>query len=133
MARLKALPRRLSPAPRAVGYSDRQAAERARDRVRAASNGLRKLYSTKRWRALRLVILERAGWMCQGCEVPHLLTGKMPEPHSPVIDHVEPHRGNLVLFWDESNLQAVCKAWHDSEKQRQEKAARPDGFGEGWG
>ncbi|WP_291732317.1 HNH endonuclease signature motif containing protein [Leisingera sp. F5] len=133
MARLKGLPKRLAAAPRAVGYSDRQAAERARNRARAAGNSLRRLYSTKPWRDLRLVILERAGWMCQGCDRPHLLTGKAPAPHSPVVDHIEPHRGNLALFWDESNLQAVCKAWHDSEKQRQEKAARPDGKGEGWG
>ncbi len=59
----------------------------------------------------------------QGCEAPHLLTGKAPAPHSPVIDHVEPHRGNLVLFWDETNLQAMCKAYHDGEKQRLEHAA----------
>ncbi len=132
VARLKGLPKRLAAAPRVVGYSDRQSAERARNRARASGNSLRPLYSSKRWRDLRLVVLERAGWMCQGCAEPHLLSGKHPAPHSPVVDHIEPHRGNLMLFWDESNLQAVCKAWHDSEKQRQEKAARPDGTGEGW-
>lgn len=123
MPRLKGLPNRLAPAPRAVGFSDRKEAERARDRARAAGNNLRGLYATKRWRDLRLVILERAGWMCQGCAVPHLLTGKAPAPNSPVIDHKEPHRGNLLLFWDEANLQAVCKAYHDSDKQRQERGA----------
>lgn len=132
MARLKGLPKRLAAAPRAVGFSDRAAAERARDRARAASNKLRRLYWSKRWKDLRLVILERAGWMCQGCAQPHLLTGKAPAPHSPVIDHIEPHKGNLLLFWDEENLQAVCKHYHDGEKQRLEQAAHVSAKGEGW-
>jgi 5-methylcytosine-specific restriction endonuclease McrA len=130
MGRLKSLPKQLTAAPRAVGFSDRQAAERARDRARVQGNNLRRLYRTKRWRDLRLVILERDGWMCRGCDVPHLLTGKAPAPNSPVVDHIDPHRGNLVLFWDEANLQSVCKAWHDSEKQSKERAAEK---GQGWG
>ena len=35
---------------------------------------------------------------------------------------IEPHRAALVLFWDASNLEAMTKAWHDSEKRRIEKA-----------
>jgi 5-methylcytosine-specific restriction endonuclease McrA len=123
MGRLKGPPKRLGFAPRAVGYVDRAEAERARDRARAAGNNLRHLYRIKRWRDLRLEILTRAGWMCQGCAEPHLLAGKAPAPNSPVVDHIEPHRGNLALFWDPSNLQAVCKHYHDTEKQRAEHAA----------
>ncbi len=130
MARLKGLPKRLANAPRAVGFANRQEAERARSRARA--NPLRKLYAIKRWRDLRQVIALRANWTCQGCDRPHLLNEIRHHPDSLVVDHIAPHRGNLVLFWDESNLQAVCKAWHDGDKQRQEKAARPDGKGEGW-
>lgn len=123
MGRLKGLPQRLKPAPRAVGYADRAEAERARSRTRAASGDagkLRRLYATKRWRDLRLAILERDGWMCRGCAVPHLLTGKAPAPSSAVVDHIRPHKGNLALFWSEVNLQSVCKAWHDRDKQRME-------------
>jgi len=120
MARLSRLPSRLAAAPGAVGYSDRQTAERARDKIRRAGNNLRRLYNTKRWRDLRLVILGRDGWTCQQTGV--LLTGPRHAPNSPVVDHIRPHRGNLVLFWDASNLQAVTKSWHDSEKQRIEKA-----------
>jgi 5-methylcytosine-specific restriction endonuclease McrA len=51
-----------------------------------------------------------------------LLTGHAPAPTSPIVDHIIPHRGNLALFWDEENLQAVCKEYHDGEKQRLERA-----------
>jgi 5-methylcytosine-specific restriction enzyme A len=30
-----------------------------------------------------------------------------------IVDHVTPHRGNLDLFWDEKNWQALCKSCHD--------------------
>lgn len=37
-----------------------------------------------------------------------------------VVDHIRPHRGDPVLFWDENNWQALCKFCHDSRKQRVE-------------
>lgn len=121
MARLTCLPDRLKAAPSAVGYSDRAAAMRARDQARRQGNNLRKLYNTKRWQVVRLDVLERDGWTCRQTGV--MLIGKHPAPDSPVVDHIEPHRGNLALFWDMGNLQAVSKAWHDSVKQKLEKAA----------
>ena len=30
-----------------------------------------------------------------------------------VVDHVVPHRGDPVLFWDEGNWQPLCKPCHD--------------------
>lgn len=30
-----------------------------------------------------------------------------------VVDHIVPHRGDQVLFWDRSNWQALCKTCHD--------------------
>lgn len=41
---------------------------------------------------------------------------------SAVVDHITPHRGDVRLFWDENNWQALCKTHHDGEKQRQERA-----------
>jgi 5-methylcytosine-specific restriction enzyme A len=38
-----------------------------------------------------------------------------------VVDHVRPHKGDMVLFWDKSNWRASCKRHHDS------KTAREDG------
>lgn len=38
-----------------------------------------------------------------------------------VVDHIIPHKGDMVLFWDSSNWQSLCKPCHD------EKTAREDG------
>jgi 5-methylcytosine-specific restriction protein A len=44
-----------------------------------------------------------------------------------VVDHKTPHRGDLKLFWDRGNWQALCKHCHDSHKQRLEKSGRVAG------
>ncbi|QIE89467.1 HNH endonuclease [Pseudomonas nitroreducens] len=41
-----------------------------------------------------------------------------------VVDHIEAHHGNQELFWDRENWQSLCKPCHDSDKQREEAAAR---------
>lgn len=32
-----------------------------------------------------------------------------------VGDHIRPHRGDPILFWDEDNWQSLCKPCHDSK------------------
>ena len=32
-----------------------------------------------------------------------------------VVDHIRPHRGDPVLFWDEKNWQSLCKPRHDKK------------------
>jgi len=32
-----------------------------------------------------------------------------------VVDHIKPHRGDMVLFWDRSNWQPLCKSCHDEK------------------
>ncbi len=32
-----------------------------------------------------------------------------------VVDHIRPHRGDPVLFWDEKNWQSLCKSCHDKK------------------
>lgn len=49
-----------------------------------------------------------------------------------VVDHVKPHRGDAVLFWDTTNLQSLCKLCHDSVKQRMERDSRPQVGVDGW-
>lgn len=39
-----------------------------------------------------------------------------------VVDHIEPHRGDMVKFWDEANWAALCAPCHSSTKQREEQA-----------
>lgn len=38
-----------------------------------------------------------------------------------VVDHIVPHRGDMKLFWRESNWQALCSSCHSSVKQREEQ------------
>ena len=68
-----------------------------------------------KWRASRAIFL-RANPICVFC----LKAGR----YSPatVVDHIKPHRGDMALFWDRDNWQALCKLCHDSTKQRMEKS-----------
>ncbi|MFG6535545.1 HNH endonuclease [Sulfitobacter sp. 1A16787] len=120
-------PARLRPM---LAGSTREDAQRARDRQRA-KDAARKLYQTQAWRDLRLEVLERDGWQCQQTGV-YLVEGRTL-PHSAVVDHIVPHRGDPALFWDRENLQSVAKSWHDKTKQAEEKQAargqvRPGGW-----
>lgn len=74
---------------------------------------LKNIYGSKRWRKLRAQILrENPMCVCPECG------GKRLPANT--VDHKEPHRGNMVLFWDRRNLQALNKHCHDSWKQKQE-------------
>lgn len=43
------------------------------------------------------------------------------------VDHIVPHCGDMVLFWDRSNWQSLCAHCHSAIKQRTERgnAATP--------
>lgn len=98
----------------------RIAMERERLQVRETSVEWRKWYKLKRWTDLRQLVLTRDLYRCQRTGV--LLSGKHPAPNSPVVDHIKPHRGDPVLFWDMENLQSVSKEYHDSVKQALERS-----------
>lgn len=73
-------------------------------------------YGLKAWKELRLRIFERDLFTCQreGC-------GRLePRTSQLVCDHVRPHKGDRALFWSERNLQTLCKACHDADKQAEE-------------
>jgi 5-methylcytosine-specific restriction protein A len=36
-----------------------------------------------------------------------------------VVDHIVPHRGDMALFWDRSNWQAMSKLCHDRKTARE--------------
>lgn len=80
------------------------------------------LYSTARWQRLRLRIIARDGAVCRMCGC--LTTTGRADPRSAEVDHRTPHKGNDALFWDESNLQTLCKACHGSVKARLERGNR---------
>ena len=100
-------------------FASQQHEGKERDQQRSATAPWRDWYKTARWQKLRARVIKRDRYTCQRTGV--LLIGKHPAPDSPVVDHIKPHRGDEVLFWDEANLHTVSKAYHDSEKQRQEQ------------
>jgi 5-methylcytosine-specific restriction protein A len=81
-----------------------------------------------KWRKRRKIFLEQNP-LCVTClgDTPSRVTAAR------VVDHVIPHKGDTVLFWDESNWQALCVFHHSSVKQREEKGrARPQIGDDGW-
>jgi len=39
-----------------------------------------------------------------------------------VVDHITPHKGNMELFWDVTNWQALCKGCHDVKTSKEDGA-----------
>ena len=116
MGRLKTMPARLGSLPPALASMPIDGAGRERDRN--AFNPLRALYKTARWRVLRMATFKRDKFTCQMCGRVEGDTSKL------TADHRRPHRGDLVLFWDEANLQTLCTTpCHVKHKQRLEQAA----------
>lgn len=98
-----------------VGYTDGDKA--GFERQRRQVYPWRSWYNTARWKALRWSVLVRDNFTCQ---MPHC--GRIEQDTSLLVaDHKVPHRGDAALFWDDQNLQCLCKACHDSTKQSLEK------------
>lgn len=77
-------------------------AEWQRTHKRRSSSGL---YG-RRWRRARAMFLARNP-LCLEC------AKAGTDAAATVVDHIEPHRGDKVKFWDESNWQPLCKEHHD--------------------
>ncbi len=77
----------------------------------------RKLYSTKAWRSLRASHLASEP-LCRFClDVSRVTVGR-------VVDHIEPHKGDVGRFFDPLNVQTLCTVHHNSSKQREERTGR---------
>ena len=65
-----------------------------------------------RWRRARAAYLARhpLGVSCGAA-------GRL-EPAT-VVDHIVPHKGDSVLFWDRANWQSMCKSCHDAKTARE--------------
>ena len=75
------------------------------------------LYQCKHWHTIRRQVLIRDHYKCQQTRCNIHLTAGWQGPNSAVVHHLRQHRGNLELFFDIDNLQAVCKSCHDVELQ----------------
>jgi 5-methylcytosine-specific restriction protein A len=75
----------------------------------------RPLYKTARWAQLRARIIARDMGICRMCGV--LCKTGIRAPRTATVDHIKPHKGDLVLFYDAGNLQLLCAACHDGSKK----------------
>lgn len=82
--------------------------QRKRQTIRKASKEYHYLYETREWRAKSKDFLIEHPF-CVVCG-----------ERATVVDHITPHRGDLSLFWNDSNLQSLCVRHHNA-KTRQEK------------
>lgn len=93
----------------------------------------RKLYMTKRWRSMRLEVLARDLYTCQNKGCGSRLVSGRSDPRSAVVHHKIAHKGNLELFYDLGNLEAVCWTCHSGEIQSQEALGYDTAIGaDGW-
>ena len=93
--------------PRLVPYGSHYCEEHeALHRGDRASSGKRGYNS--RWQKARKRYL-RTHPLCVRCQE----EGRLVE--ATVVDHIKPHRGDPVLFWDEKNWQSLCKPCHDKK------------------
>ena len=111
MGRLKSVGARLGRVAPRLG----QAID-SRDEQRSVGAAWRSWYGTARWKRLRMAVLMRDRFTCRMCGAVEGDLSKL------VADHVIPHRGRERMFWDEDNLQCLCRVCHDSAKQREEQA-----------
>ena len=65
-------------------------------------NQRKKQWYNRRWEKARMLFL-RDHPLCVHCE------GVTPATE---VDHIIPHRGDMELFWDQSQWQALCKSCH---------------------
>ena len=72
------------------------------------------LYKTALWKRLRLAQLTRDP-LCVYCDA----MGRVVM--AGVVDHIKPHKGDEIKFYNPDNLQSMCKQHHDSTKSIEER------------
>ena len=109
-----------------LAYVDRiSKQEVARDKAISLMGRHSHLYSTARWKGpggLREQHLKEHP-LCWYC----LQVGKVTP--ATVVDHIKPHRGNEILFFDPDNLRSLDKQCHDSLAAIKDKTGYAPGVG----
>ncbi len=100
----------MPPTFRAPGQRSR--AERRQDDDRRRGSARSRGYDARWDRAA--ADFRRDHPLCLGCEA----VGRIEA--TTVTDHVVPHKGDMVLFWDRTRWQPACGWHHDVVKQRLE-------------
>ena len=89
------------------GLADRKKKGPFRGTVRSSSSPYNGLYRTARWRRERRAFLEEHPFcaVCGGT--------------STLVDHIVPHHGDEIVFWDQRNWQALCASCHSAKTLRE--------------
>ena len=74
---------------------------------RGKSSEWHNLYQTAEWRRRSKAFLKKYP-VCFICGAP-----------ATISDHIIPHRGDLTLFYDESNLQPMCQRCHSRKTMKE--------------
>ncbi|MCI5096646.1 MAG: HNH endonuclease [Rhodobacteraceae bacterium] len=90
----------------------RQRERRAKAQTSEAALVGRALYADQNWIRASKAFLRRNP-LCHDCAE----LGAV-EPATEV-DHIQPHRGDVRLFWDRSNWQSLCKPCHSRKTARE--------------
>lgn len=83
--------------------------------ARRADDEVRKLYASKRWRAVRLLVLERDPY-CKRCETRGIVTPSDTANHKDKGARRHPER-----FFDMDEIEGVCAPCHSGEIQAEER------------
>lgn len=83
--------------------ADKRNAERKVFTKRGYSGEYNSLYRTTEWRKLRAKHLSYHPF-CVRCGSP-----------AKIVDHINPHHGNMELFLNEDNLQSLCMSCHSAK------------------
>jgi 5-methylcytosine-specific restriction endonuclease McrA len=110
-----------------MAVPSRSETERTRHSRRDEDEPWRQWYKTARWQRLRLGILAWDMYTCQASAC-----GRIEGDTSQLVcDHIEPHGGDWDKFWN-GPFQTLCKACHDGQKQRIERAGKKAAFHPEW-
>ena len=86
-----------------VAKSDRLEGQKDYNRRRSESDAL---YGTQRWKKLSIVFKKRHP-CCVECEINGLVRPTQ------IVDHIKPAKTHPELFWEWSNLRALCHDCHN--------------------
>jgi len=99
----------------AKGYCDehkQQSTRKQFDRDRGSANS--RGYNYKWQKARKIFLAEHP--LCVECESNEKVTA------ANVVDHIIAHKGDQVLFWDESNWQPLCATCHNIKTATQDSS-----------
>jgi 5-methylcytosine-specific restriction protein A len=61
------------------------------------------------------------------CQCPNCKEGEIRLRKAEVVDHIKPHDGDMQLFWDRTNWQAMNKQCHDIKTATEDGGFRGKG------